>query len=317
MFPQIFILKPLRSMKISIAIDGYFLDRGLQLASTTTERYRIYLHEFCGFACDCEIETITHRDITRFLLHLSQRGLSNRSLNDARSILSTLWAWAAGELGIENIVGRVAPVSYRQPEIIPYTRHELQRLLDVAAHNKQWRTRAGNIAKSKRPTALRDRAIILTLIDTGIRASELCDLLIADYDDQRGRLHIRHGKGGKGRFVITGKRTRKALWRYLGSRPEAKRIESLFTTKDGNRLDRNNLYSMVRRFGERAGVDGAGIHRFRHTFAVTFLRNGGNVFELQELMGHADIRTLTVYIKLSELDIDQAQRYSPADNWKL
>jgi len=304
-------------MKISTAIDGYFLDRSFQLAETTAVNYRHYFSLFQDFMQDRDIEDITHRDVTRFLLHLADRGLSSRSLHDVRARLATLWTWAADDLGIENIIDRVAPVSYRQPEIIPYTRHELQQLLDAAMLGKQWRTRAGNIIRSKRPTALRDRAIILTLIDTGIRASELCDLLIADYDDQRGRLHIRHGKGDKGRFVITGRRTQKALWRYMGNRPDAKRTEPLFATRDGNRLDRNNLYGMVRRFGERAGVDGAGIHRFRHTFAVTFLRNGGNVFELQELMGHADIRTLTVYIKLSELDIDQAQRYSPADSWKL
>ncbi|MCB0182650.1 MAG: site-specific integrase, partial [Caldilineaceae bacterium] len=74
---------------------------------------------------------------------------------------------------------------------------------------------------------------------------------------------------------------------------------------------------MIVRLGERANVPGAGVHRFRHTFAVNFLRNGGNVFELQELLGHEDIKTLSVYIKLSEQDIDAAQRHSPADNWRL
>lgn len=305
-------------MKFSVAVEGFFLDRGLQLAKTTVANYRHYFGLFQTFMNDQDIETITGRDITRFLLHLSQeRGLSDRTVHDVRARLSSLWTWANGELGIDNIVARVPKPTYRNREIVPYTRQELHQLLDAATHDRQWRARNGQLVQSKRATALRDRAILLTLVDTGIRASELCDLTIGDYDQRRGRLHIRHGKGDKGRFVITGKRTQKALWRYLATRAGTQPSDPLFASGAGNRLDRHNLYNMVVRTGERANVAGAGIHRFRHTFAINFLKNGGNVFELQALLGHEDIKTVAIYVRLSELDLDATQRHSPADNWRL
>ncbi len=78
----------------------------------------------------------------------------------------------------------------------------------------------------RRPTAKRDRALILTLLDTGLRASELCSLKIGDMDQKTGRLQVRHGvtggaKGGKGRTVYIGKTTRKILWRYLSERDDS------------------------------------------------------------------------------------------------
>ncbi len=305
-------------MKLSTAIDGYFIDRHLELAATTRANYRHYFNLFHTFTGDREIETITSRDINRFLAYLStDRKLSDRTVHDVRARLGSLWKWVGAELGIENVVNAVAKPTYKKPEIIAYTKNELQQLLQAAEYDQQWRARNGEIVRSKRATALRDKAIVLTLVDTGIRASELCALTVGDYDESRGRLHILHGKGDKGRFTIMGKRTQKALWRYLGTRANPRPGDPLFASGSAGHMNRSNLYHMIVRFGDRGNVPGAGVHRFRHTFAINFLRNGGNVFELQELLGHEDIKTLSVYVKLSEQDIDAAQRHSPADNWRL
>lgn len=59
-------------------------------------------------------------------------------------------------------------------------------------------------------------------------------------------------------------------------------------------------------------------HRFRHTFAITFLRNGGNTFALQKLLGHEELSTVLKYVKLAETDIKAAQAAaSVVDNWRL
>jgi site-specific recombinase XerD len=75
---------------------------------------------------------------------------------------------------------------------------------------------------------------------------------------------------------------------------------------------------MIQRTADRAGVRGATCHRFRHTFAITFLRNGGNLLELQKLLGHEKIDTLQIYVDLAHTDLASAQmRASPADGWNL
>jgi integrase/recombinase XerD len=305
-------------MKLSDAIDGYFLDRSLELAETTIANYRHYFTLFQEFMGDKDIETVTAKDITKFLTHLSRkRGLSDRTVYDVRVRLSTLWTWASAELEIPNVITGVAKPKYTEPEIIPYTRHELHQLVQAAEYNASWRTRTGKVTRSKRATALRDKAIVLTLVDSGIRASELCNLNVGDFDDQTGRLHIRHGKGDKARFTIVGKRTQKAIWRYVSSRAEPKSTDPLFVSGNDGRLHRGNLYRMIRQWGDRVGIERANVHRFRHTFAITFLRNGGGVFELQALLGHEELHTVTTYVKLAQQDIDAAQRHSPADNWRL
>lgn len=75
---------------------------------------------------------------------------------------------------------------------------------------------------------------------------------------------------------------------------------------------------MITATARRAGVSHANVHRFRHTFAITFLRNGGNVLTLQKLMGHEKMDTLRVYVELAQMDLQKAQQLaSPADRWGL
>lgn len=63
------------------------------------------------------------------------------------------------------------------------------------------------------------------LVDTGIRAQELCDLVVMDYENKLGRLQIRHGKGNKSRMVFMGEAARKSLWRYLADRGDLRATE--------------------------------------------------------------------------------------------
>lgn len=160
-------------------------------------------------------------------------------------------------------------------------------------------------------------ALILTLLDSGVRVRELCALQVGDYDAARGRLHIRHGKGDRARFVVVGSRTAKALWRYLASRGEMAPVAPLFATRENTALERNNVRHLLVRLGEQAGVAHMHPHRFRHTFAITFLRNGGSPLLLQALLGHARLETVQHYVRLAAQDIEATRAFSPADGWRL
>src|SRR5687768_16120118 len=96
-------------------------------------------------------------------------------------------------------------------------------------------------------------------------------------------------------------------------RADWRRGASAALTPDGVRL-------MMRKLGRAAGIQGVRVspHTARHTFAVNFLRGGGNLFELQALMGHSDLTILRRYVALAENDLAQAHRQaSPADRMKL
>ena len=122
----------------------------------------------------------------------------------------------------------------------------------------------------------------------------------------------------KERTVFLGKSVAKAIWRYLADRSHAVDAQPLFATRDGVHIHPNNLLQLIKRLADRANVPRATVHRFRHTFAINFLRNGGNVLELKALLGHSELDMVEHYAQLAQVDLAEAQkRASPADNWRL
>lgn len=307
-------------MRLSDAIDGYWLEKRRRLSPHTITDYDLTFRRFIAYTGDPDIAAVTSDQVRKFLDHLrTSRDLAPKTLANIWIALSSLWTWAQRELGIPHIIHeRVERPRWRRPVIEPYTRIEIAAMLEACGHNAPYPTRAGRSAQGVRPSALRDRAIILTLLDTGLRASELCGLAVGDFDAKRSQLHIRHGKGDKARLVYLGDSTAKALWRYLADRKTKAAAAPLFTVSTERAFQRDNLRHMVQRCARRAGVLGCTLHRFRHTFAINFLRNGGNVLELQRLLGHEKMETIRIYAQLAEIDLAAAQkRASPADNWRL
>src|SRR5690606_10487166 len=128
------------------------------------------------------------------------------------------------------------------------------------------------------------------LLDTGARAQELCDLKIGDINKQTGMVMIRHGKGDKERVVYLGKIAQEAMWRYLAKREFKRPDDPLFMTAKRGPMDRHMLRKMLKRAGERAGLtEPVYPHRMRHTFAISYLRNGGDIYTLQKLLGHSSL----------------------------
>jgi site-specific recombinase XerD len=83
-------------------------------------------------------------------------------------------------------------------------------------------------------------------------------------------------------------------------------------------MSRHTLRRLINRLGERAAVPGANVHRFRHTFGISFLRNGGQIFALQRILGHASLEMVRRYLAIAQADVERAhQDASPVSNWRL
>jgi len=88
-------------------------------------------------------------------------------------------------------------------------------------------------------------------------------------------------------------------------------------TAEGQPLDRVGLGKLILRIGQRAGVINAHPHRFRHTFAINFLRNGDNAYALQMMPGHSTMEMVKRYPALAQANVEVAHRQaSPVANWR-
>lgn len=286
---------------------------------------------------DIDAEEITPEHINDYLNDQEDLGLSRKSVANQWVALSSLWTWAETKYSMPHILrGHVACPKVKRQQPQPYTELEIKAMVRATAYNAPWRGKPE--VASKRHWCLRDKAILITLVDTGIRASELCALKIADYDPKIGQLVIRHGKGDKFRIVPLGDRACDVIDDYLDARRKAmdstrreragrpaKRAEippddPLFATNKGNAMARDQLLNMVQACADRAEppVPDANVHRFRHTFAINYLRKYPNIYTLQRVLGHNSLETVRIYLAISEVDIHQAHRTaSIADNWRL
>jgi integrase/recombinase XerD len=174
----------------------------------------------------------------------------------------------------------------------------------------------------KRSTAERDTALIILLLDTGVRSGEASRLNIQDVDLEGGEIYIApYGSSQrktKSRAIPLGKSARRALWRYLATRPEVRKEESLFQTTGNRRMTNNAILLLLKDLGDKAGVKNCHPHRLRHTFAVEYLRNDGDIFTQQMILGHSTLDMVRNYLQLAKTDAKNAhRRASPADRWKL
>ncbi len=250
--------------------------------------------------------------------------LSPKSIFNVHTNLSSLYTWAVKEEMVDrNLIQLIDRPGYEDPVIEPFTKDEIAALLKGCDKTRNWRTH--NAVNSVRYTASRDRAIILLLVDTGIRAEELCTIALGDLNLNTNSITIRgkgKGRDKKERTVHLGKLCAKALWHYLMPRLNSTDLSSpVFLARaviDDQPMNRKSLYQLVQAIGERAGINNVHPHRFRHTFAITYLRNGGDVFTLQLLLGHSDMEMVRRYSAIAQADCANAHRKaSPVDNWRL
>ena len=118
------------------------------------------------------------------------------------------------------------------------------------------------------------------------------------------------GKGGKVRTVMVGKRTKEALWRWMVTQPEE--IPWLFCTENGRQFERQVMTRLVARIGQRAGLEHVYPHRLRHTFALLYLKNRGDPYSLQYLLGHEDMTVTREYVRVLAQDAREMYK-SPLD----
>jgi site-specific recombinase XerD len=317
-------------MLIREAMQGHMMDAQIEAQVSTRyfelKRQRLgYFVEWCEQQGVTSLDTVTPNVLRAFIVHL--QGIKAYELNPRRPtedkplapltikgymlIVQAFFSWCEREGlldGRPNPTRRVPRIKVPKYVIETFTPAQMAAMLDACDTD----------------TALgfRDYAMLLVLMDTGIRVSELCGLTVDDVHD--GYLTV-FGKGAKEREVGLGPTAARALWKYLHQhRPHLINSEQerhVFVGYRGIPLLRNGVSQLVQRIGERAGISGVRIspHTFRHTFARGWLENGGEIFKLSRVLGHSEMQTTQIYLRdfqSREARVDHSQ-YSPVERHRL
>ena len=291
-------LNPLSGLSLADAYTAFVLSR--QAASVSPRTLTYYDHQLHPFLVWAEthgaatVGQVTAAHVRAYLVSLQGRNLAPWTVHGAARAIRAFLRFCEEEGYI------VAAPKFTMPKlpkkILPaFEPADVQRLL-AACDNE------------------RDRAIVLCLLDTGLRAAECAALNGGDVDMKTGATFVHAGKGGKDRLVYLGAKARRALLKVWAGRRPGQDAPLWVSQRDGQRLTENGLRQMLERLGERAGVQHCSPHTFRRTFALWSLRAGMNVHVLARLMGHSDIAVLRQYLALVESDLQRAhQQASPVD----
>lgn len=320
----------LKSSKNSISIlelarytKSWILDSKIRsLSSTTIEGRRLFVEKLFWFFDQNQIDTCGPDEMRQLLGYLTDahespngRWGNSRLRRPLRPITiktfyvqcRVLFNWLVEEGALdESPLKRIKAPRALPDQIRPFSVEQVEGMLKVTQRSRHPR---------------RDEAIVLMLFDTGLRASELIGLRVRDVD-LTSRACIVTGKGNKIRTAYFGGPAAKSLYLYLQQQPR-EADEPLFTadrgTRAGEALTRSGLLQLIERLGKGANIEltRCSPHTFRHTFAVEFLRNGGNVFSLKQLLGHTNLQMTNRYIALADGDIEnQHRQFAPSDRLK-
>jgi len=290
---------------LPILADSFLIDRRSQgLSPETIELYTKklqYFLKYCERQALTQVSQITPDFIRRYLLELTETH-NPGGVHACFRPLRTMLYWIEEEEimpeGWKNPIRKVKAPKLPTDPIEPIQIEEIHQLLKTCQSNC---------------SGVRDKAMILGLLDTGARAKEFLNINLEDVDLASGAVMIRQGKGRKPRMVFLGRKTIRAIRRYLRYRKD--NHPALWVSIHGERMTYAALRCFLRRRAEQIGMKSIPTpHDFRRAFALVMLRNGVDIFALQKLMGHSDLQILRRYLAQIDQDIHNAHmRGSPVD----
>ncbi len=229
-------------------------------------------------------------------------GLTAESIQSRVRALKAFFAWLHRE-GYTKTHRLAKLPNYKAPRQVVdvLTEEEIARILKACDPKTAWGMRA--------------HSMLTLMLDSGLRLSEVTGLRTADVNLEAGWLKVM-GKGSKERIVPFGTATQRALWRYQHHyRPEPLGEDVyFFLNLDGRPMSSSGVTSLFVRLAKSSGVPRLHPHLCRHTFATRYLINGGDVFSLQQILGHTTLEMVRRYVNLASAQVAvQHRKFSPMD----
>ncbi len=234
--------------------------------------------------------------IRGFLLYLHEKEDQNRSISRKITALNSFFTWAKREEIVQtNPIAKIKRPKYEKKLPHFFTEEEMLVLLRVPDLESKY--------------GVRNKAMLELIYSSGLRLIELARLRLQDIDLRKGLVRAL-GKGNKERIIPVGKPAIEAINAYLAIRSsfgEASRCDRLFVTMSGKPWDSKQLNSILQKYiSVVAQQQGFSPHSLRHSFATHLLKHGADLRAIQEMLGHSNLSTTSIYTHVTLDDIKEA-----------
>lgn len=273
------------NQKVIKSFLGCLMVEGKSKGTIRQYKYSLkWLFEFLG---NRKYSEITTADIMAWLAHLKLSGAKSTSVRNQRSNVSPFFTWLYNNRMIErNPIDPIKPIKVPSKEKSAFSSEEIDTIRSIC----------------KNPY---ERALVETLLSSGLRINELANLKTQDVDFDKLTVHVKNGKGGKDRTVFITPVAKKYLVKYL--KWNKHKSEYVFTSRLGGRYNNNSFGEVMRDMSKRCDIH-IHPHRFRRTLATDLARKGMPIQEIQKLLGHSKISTTQGYIETSTEKVEASYR---------
>ena len=276
-----------REARLEPLVREWLLDlQVLGRSPKTIDWYRKHMRGYLQERPARTLDQLTAAELKVYLAGIQARGLAENTVHGAFQTIKAFANWAVREgYRVDTALLRVRAPRVAVKEMETYSNAQLETLLRTVPAG--WSALAAQI-----------------LLGTGMRLGELCALELEDLEDDGEAmfLKVRRGKGAKFRRVPVSHRLRRELLRYVNRLRPDSQGQQLLVLRDGRPVDVECVSVLFQRLRHRVGFR-VHAHKFRHTFATEYLRNGGEIERLRRILGHTTYVMVMRYVHLDKGDL--------------
>ncbi len=290
-------------MTSAMAFKAFCIEQRIKGNSDKTIKYYGYcvnpLIDFLGK--DFEIEEITILNLKQYVFSLQDKNIASNTIKSYVKGIKAFVSWLYKENYIfEDLSAKLALPKAEKKVINVLTDNEIKKLFSVF--------------NTKTFVGIRNYCICALMLDSGLRKNEVVRMQLSDLHIAENYVIVK-GKGNKQRIVPLGLKSQKYLVKYMVMRPAFVMSKALFLTKNYEPIKQGTIDKEFKKLKKVFLTRRIYPHLLRHTFATRYLENGGNIYALQQILGHSSLDMVQKYVHLTQSkNAVYFTNFSPLDN---